>query len=151
MTLIGDDVPVRGLIANVVEMASAEARDRDVHLREEIEPGLPDLSADRQRLEQGVLNLVINAVQASGAGGEVVLRAAVSPADRGVDLIVDDSGAGIPDDVLGSIYEPFFTTKGGGHRARSGECQEDCRRARLFAARGEPAIGRRSLYAARAA
>ena len=114
VTLIGDDVPVTGLIANVVEMASAEARDRGVHLRQEIESGVPDLRADRQRLEQSVLNLVINAVQASGEEGEVVLTAAISSVDRGVDLIVDDSGAGIPDDVLGSIYEPFFTTKADG-------------------------------------
>ena len=65
--------------------------------------------ADRMGLEQIVTNLLGNAVQAAGAGGEVWARTECD----GVwcRLIVEDSGPGIPADILPRIFDPFFTTK----------------------------------------
>ena len=71
MTLIKDRVSVDGLIENVVDMASAEAGERGICLTTEVAEGVQDLSADRQRLEQSLLNIVLNAVQASPPGGRL--------------------------------------------------------------------------------
>jgi CheY-like chemotaxis protein/anti-sigma regulatory factor (Ser/Thr protein kinase) len=65
--------------------------------------------ADRSGLEQIVTNLVMNAAQAAGRGGKVWVHAACS--ERECELRVEDSGTGIPDDVLPRIFDPFFTTK----------------------------------------
>ena len=65
--------------------------------------------ADRSGLEQIVTNLVMNAAQAAGRGGEVWVAAGAS--EHGCELTVEDSGRGIPDDVLPRIFDPFFTTK----------------------------------------
>jgi PAS domain S-box-containing protein len=65
--------------------------------------------ADPVGLEQVLTNLVVNAAQASGKGGKVTMR--VTGSSHFSDLVVEDDGPGIPADVLGRIFEPFYTTK----------------------------------------
>jgi CheY-like chemotaxis protein len=66
-------------------------------------------NTDRAGLQQIVTNLVINAAQASGAGGTVGLRAWVTGNE--LTVVVEDSGPGIPPGLMDRIFEPFFTTK----------------------------------------
>ncbi|EHJ49362.1 integral membrane sensor signal transduction histidine kinase [Solidesulfovibrio carbinoliphilus subsp. oakridgensis] len=72
-----------------------------------------DLSvpADASRLQEALLNLLINAIQAVGGQGEVRLAARRDPdADEAV-ITVSDTGPGIPADIRGRIFDPFYTTK----------------------------------------
>jgi PAS domain S-box-containing protein len=64
---------------------------------------------DRAGLQQIVTNLVMNGAQASGRGGDVSFRADIGETE--LHIIVEDSGPGIPSDVMERIFEPFFTTK----------------------------------------
>ncbi|HEU4685672.1 MAG TPA: PAS domain S-box protein [Nitrospira sp.] len=74
--------------------------------------GLPSLMVDRHMIEQVLMNLILNAVQAMKDGGVLTIRTSVS---EGVCLVeVRDTGAGIPAAVLPRIFDPFFTTKGEG-------------------------------------
>jgi signal transduction histidine kinase len=72
---------------------------------------VPPVEGSRRELEQVLLNLVMNAVQAIRPGDEGVVR--VSTARRGteVEIAVADNGCGIPEDVIERIFDPFFTTK----------------------------------------
>ena len=81
---------------------------------------------DRGQLEQIVMNLILNARDAMPGGGTLTVRARplgaeetaqahLAPDADHVAVEVEDSGAGIPDDVLARIFEPFFTTKEVGH------------------------------------
>jgi signal transduction histidine kinase len=74
---------------------------------------VPELLADRGQVEQVLINLVLNGLEATPAGGRVEVSA--TPADRdgrpGVLISVRDTGPGIPADVLPKIFDPFFTTK----------------------------------------
>ena len=65
--------------------------------------------ADRAGIEQIVTNVVGNAVQAAGRGGEV--RISTRCDEDQCELVVEDNGPGIPDEVLPRIFDPFFTTK----------------------------------------
>ena len=78
-------------------------------VREDLAPGLPAVAGNLRYLQQVFLNLVLNAVQATPAGGEIT----VSGRDDGefVRLAVQDTGKGIPPEQLPHIFEPFFTTK----------------------------------------
>lgn len=67
------------------------------------------VSADRQRLQQALLNLIKNAAEACGGAGAVRVSAAKD--DEAVTLTVEDSGCGIPETDLPYVFDPFYTTK----------------------------------------
>ena len=82
-------------------------------IRFAIEPAPEPLpvDADRGQLEQVLVNLAVNAVDAMPAGGELTIRTS-HPAGGDAVLEVQDTGVGIPEGVRARIFEPFFTTKG---------------------------------------
>ena len=84
-----------------------------VRVRREYEPGLA-VQADLHHLRRAVLNLLLNAVEAMPEGGTLTLGAARAASGAGVEIRVDDSGPGIPAEVLPRIFDPFFTTKAQG-------------------------------------
>ena len=95
------------LLKHKLDQAAVEAR-------RELAEGLPLLLCDPGQLEQALLALCINAVEAMPGGGTLTVRT-LSPAEPGgVQLEVRDTGGGIPEEVLPHIFEPFFTTKGEG-------------------------------------
>ena len=70
--------------------------------------------ADNKKLRQAILNLVLNAMQASPAGSDVSIEVAKSCADGAAQIQVKDRGAGMAPEVLARIRKPYFTTKEGG-------------------------------------
>jgi len=76
-------------------------------------PDVPDVLAIGNQIQQVLLNLLINARQAMPNGGRVILRLEHDVASDMVDLVVRDTGSGIPADKLPRIFEPYFTTKSG--------------------------------------
>jgi signal transduction histidine kinase len=72
----------------------------------------PPIEADEARLKQAVINLAINAIQATPAGGAVSLS--LTNDAEGVQLAVEDTGPGIPPEMRERVFEPFFTTKEAG-------------------------------------
>lgn len=67
---------------------------------------------DAPRLKQALLNLILNAAEAMPNGGK--LSIALAPAGNKVEIAVKDTGRGIPADILGQIFEPYYTTKESG-------------------------------------
>lgn len=108
---------VNDVISDMVEMLRRTVRENvDIHL--DLASDLADVQADRSRIEQVLLNLVVNARDAMPEGG--VLRIVTrnlprepgpDPRPKAVSLSVSDSGVGIPDHLTDRIFEPFFTTK----------------------------------------
>ena len=83
-----------------------------LELRKQIEPGLPTLECDPERMKQVLLNLITNASQAMPNGGTVLLEAQRNGAS--IDINVHDQGCGIDEENLERIFDPFFTTKESG-------------------------------------
>ena len=73
---------------------------------------VPEIHADADMLYQAFLNLLINAMQAMPDGGDILVRVD-SQADM-VNISIEDSGSGIPEDIMEKIWDPFFTTKDNG-------------------------------------
>lgn len=77
----------------------------------EVPETLPQLVIDRQRIEQVIVNLVVNSAQALGKIADGKIRIAAVQDGEMVELTVEDNGPGIPQDKLSAIWKPFFTTK----------------------------------------
>lgn len=73
----------------------------------------PPVQAIGNQIQQVVLNLLINARQAMPNGGQVLIRIEPDPSAKMVNLVIRDTGAGIPSEKLRRIFDPFFTTKTG--------------------------------------
>lgn len=101
-------------LGEVARLVSGDAVVRGVSIRLELADGLPPVRGDRVQLQQVVLNLVLNgmdAMRASGARDRVlVLRTARADA-KTVRVEVRDSGAGINEGDMGKIFQAFYTTK----------------------------------------
>ena len=111
ITLARDVVSPDHLISGAIEMATANAREHDVQVVHKANEALPDISADRLRMEQVLLNLIINAIQACPPGGQVTVWTELSDAGEGIDFCVDDTGPGIDANAFPHLFDPFFTTK----------------------------------------
>jgi two-component system, NtrC family, sensor kinase len=84
-----------------------------IEIKLDVDPTTPEVGVDEAQLRQALLNLIRNAREAMSKGGTINIR--VGPAvGGGVDLIVEDDGPGIPEDVRAHIFDPFFTTKSRG-------------------------------------
>ncbi len=106
------DIRPDELLERALRLAAGRASERGVRLRHRPGPDLPELSGDRDQLLQVLLNLLLNAVDATPQGGEVTL-AADADADE-VRLVVEDGGEGVPATLRERVFDPFFTTKPGG-------------------------------------
>lgn len=86
---------------------------RGIYLEKKLAPDLPEITADANQLSQILMNLLLNAAQASPLGGMITVSAQKVKFAESVEITVSDTGEGIPADVLPHIFEPFFTTKRG--------------------------------------
>ena len=100
------------IVQHVCDLLRPEAATRHIGIHAEVAADLPALRADSVRLTQLLLNLVINGVQAITGPGEVTVSAARSGDE--VWLCVADTGPGVPAENLGSIFDPYFSTKAEG-------------------------------------
>lgn len=100
------------LLESVCKLAAEMAKMSGIKVRVETATGVPAVSIDPEQMKQVLLNLVINAIQAMPAGGEVLLRAARKP--ESVILEVQDQGVGIPPEDLERVFNPFVTTRADG-------------------------------------
>jgi signal transduction histidine kinase len=100
---------LRGLLDFVTPELSAAG----LTLRRELAAGLPQVRGDEGQLRAAFLNLIRNAREATSAGGTITVRTSRA-ADGGVEVVVADTGSGIPPEQLERIFDPFFSTKSGG-------------------------------------
>ncbi len=101
---------VEAIVDKTLEMISTRLYKQNVEAIKAIAPQLPRIHADPQQLQQVLVNLCLNAVDAMPAGGKLTLRAMQNSPDQMI-LAVADTGFGIDADTLPKIFQPFFTAK----------------------------------------
>lgn len=113
-----DVKPIRigTVVLGVLPLLRHAARSEHVSLDVEVPETLPPLLADSNQLQQVLINLAVNAAEATPGGGHVRIEAAtaIHEGRPGVRLVVRDTGPGIPASVRQLIFQPFFTTKPAG-------------------------------------
>lgn len=106
------EVDARELVKESLQLLNREAANKDIEIVRETDPALKNIWSDPYRLRQILVNLITNAIHATGRGGKITIGA--KPAGQGIELSVADTGEGIPKENLKRIFEPFFSTKNPG-------------------------------------
>jgi signal transduction histidine kinase len=111
------NMDLNNAITETVRLLDSEASAKEISLRTELDPRLPEVSADRVQVQQVILNLALNAMEAmhSQPANRRVLVIRSARADRSeAEVSVTDTGPGIPAEMLDRVFEPFVTTKASG-------------------------------------
>jgi signal transduction histidine kinase len=107
------DIDLNDTMREVFELLSAQASARNVALYLQPSPGALHVKGDPVQMQQVILNLIVNSMDAIGAtpdGGTVIGRTEMNGESSAV-ISISDSGPGIPQDRLNEVFDPFFTTK----------------------------------------
>lgn len=112
-----EPLEVRELVAEAVRFVSADASQRKISIGLEIPTDLPPVMGDRVHIQQVLVNLLVNGMDAVStcpvSSRRMILRAAESAPDH-VEFAVSDAGIGIPPASLERVFDPFHTSKPGG-------------------------------------
>src|SRR5216684_4631063 len=110
-----DAFSINDTILEVVALTRNEAANNGVLVRTQLAEGLPPVQGDRVQLQQVMLNLIVNAIQAMSGIGEGARELQISidavPSEGGVRVGVRDTGPGLSPESLSRLFEPFYTTK----------------------------------------
>jgi two-component system sensor kinase FixL len=108
----------KDLVRDVVRLAEAEARIRDISIDVDTELGLPDVSVDSVQVQQVALNLLRNGMESMQsvdcANGNVIGLRTRRLDDGNIEFAVIDSGTGVPESAADKLFAPFSTTKKSG-------------------------------------
>jgi two-component system sensor histidine kinase HydH len=108
------------LIEDVVFMIRPMAAKQDCQVKIDLDEALPEIPADKKFLEEALINLLINALEAIAGPGKITVSATRDDLQGDgasqdcIRIDVGDSGSGIAPEHLGRIFDPFFTTKSAG-------------------------------------
>lgn len=106
------DVDLNRLIDEAIHLVSREAKNKDLEIVQETDPAAGIIESYLYQLRQVMINLLTNAIHATGAGGKITVI--LESMDDKIKLTVRDTGEGIPKENIETIFEPFFTTKSPG-------------------------------------
>ena len=102
------------VVTESVVLTRKQAAFNDVAVEENLAKDLPHINMDKDQIEQALINLILNAIEATDPGGKVTVGTSFVPEAESVELTVSDSGKGIPEEDMGKIFDPFFTTRESG-------------------------------------
>jgi signal transduction histidine kinase len=102
-------VNLNSVVNQAFDLISHTIEKNKIQVRNELDPSLPEITADANQLQQVCINLILNAIQAMPRGGKLTLRTYVQ--NTQVKLEVEDTGIGIPPENMSKLFTPFFSTK----------------------------------------
>lgn len=103
------NVDLNRVVTEGLYLVEARCATEGIRLERELDPALAGIVADPGQLQQVLMNLVVNGIQAMPGGGRLTIRTRNRPG--GVVLSVEDTGAGMDEETLREIFNPFFTMK----------------------------------------
>jgi len=118
---------INEVIRESLHLVSHELKQRNIELKEYLEPTMPEFEMDPNKLQQVFINLFTNAAQAMGRDGHLIVRSDIKAlntndlngdaagnfrqGERAIVIQVEDTGPGIDEAKVAKVFDPFFTTK----------------------------------------
>jgi two-component system NtrC family sensor kinase len=111
---------VNRVVRVTISLVENQALIKGISLNFEPGEGLPMITLDRNQMQSVLLNIIINALDATEPGGSITITtgigvSAIKPGQKGIEIVCTDTGCGIPQENLDKLFDPFFTTKEVGH------------------------------------
>ena len=138
-----EDLAINDAILEIIALTRGEVAKQGITLRTQLAEGLPNIQGDRVQLQQVVLNLILNAVEAMSQMSDGTRDLRISSAPDGADgvhVTVRDSGPGFAPGTLEHVFDPFYTTKSTGLGMGLSICRAiiNAHEGRLWAEANEP-------------
>jgi signal transduction histidine kinase len=108
---------LNGLIVATQKLFQKQASQLEIRFHNQLDPHLPELAVDPHQIERVIVNVLINAMDALPEGGDIIFSTFVLKSQKppyvpeSVRIEIRDTGTGIAQEHLGSIFDPFFSTK----------------------------------------
>jgi signal transduction histidine kinase len=106
-------VDVNAVLVRTLGLLEHDLRIKNIHVEKDLEEGLPQVDADQDQISQVIFNILTNARDIMPKGGRLYI-ASRQIEERGIKVVeirIEDTGPGIPEEIMGKIFDPFFTTK----------------------------------------
>jgi signal transduction histidine kinase len=106
-----ENISIEEIVDKTVRLVKNELRLNNIKFSKKVGDEIPEMTVDRSGIQQVLLNLFINSIQAMPKGGDLKVLIRLSDSLKEVLIDIEDTGEGIPSDQLNNIFDPFFTTK----------------------------------------
>jgi signal transduction histidine kinase len=111
--LVLSSLNLHRLVTDTLSFLEGQPALRGKRAENQVPEDLPHILVDSNQLSQVLMNLLINAAEATPDGGRITISASKLASAESIEIRVSDTGCGIPLDILPHVFEPFFTTKHG--------------------------------------
>jgi two-component system NtrC family sensor kinase len=105
---------IHDLIERTTLLLENQASFQNIRIVKNLDPSLPPLKLDRNKIQQVFWNLLLNACEAMPKGGQITISSSLSTDKKSIEIRFIDSGVGIPKENINKLFDPFFTTKSSG-------------------------------------
>ncbi len=102
---------INDIITECIQLTRKQAEFKDIKMLIQFSDDIPELLLDKEQIQQAVINLILNATDATDPGGTITVSTAFSPDDKFVEINISDTGKGISAENINKIFDPFFTTR----------------------------------------
>ncbi len=103
------DCDMNEVLDEVVDFVTPEIKQKKILILKSYDASLPHCRIDSNLIKQAILNVIINAEQAMGNGGELMIRTSINK--KYIQLDITDTGTGIPKEIMDKIFQVYFSTK----------------------------------------
>ncbi|MBU4316232.1 MAG: PAS domain-containing protein [Proteobacteria bacterium] len=102
---------INAIISESVLLTKKQAAFSDIHISLILDKNIPLVLVDRGQIQQAMINLLINAVEATGTGGSIKVVSRLDSKKNNVEIDISDTGVGMDEKTISRIFDPFFTNK----------------------------------------
>ena len=108
---VKEPIQTNRIVQEVTQMFHHKFKKNNIQLQLDLEPDLPVIKINADKIKQVLVNLVMNALQAVPAHGLIQISSGVEPGEDRVWISIWDNGQGVPESIQSKIFDPFFSTK----------------------------------------
>jgi len=102
---------INTIVRESIYLTKKQAEFKDIYVSSNLAEDLPQIHVDKEQLQQIMINLMLNAVEATPPGGSIAFTTAYAPSNEEITIKISDTGMGISPENQEKIFDPFFTTR----------------------------------------